>query len=68
MATDLPGMFSTQEAAEELGITRSLVCRYVRDGRLPAKQIGEHTYVISAKALDDFKKVPRQVGKPKSNA
>lgn len=66
MATELPNFFSTNEAADIIGITGSLVRRYIRKGKLKARQVGERSYVISKKDLYDFKKQPRKPGKPKA--
>ena len=53
------------EAAAALGITRSLVCRYCRQGRLRARRVSGQTnspYLIPAAAVRQF--VRRPVGRP----
>jgi len=62
VATTIEKSFSTVEAAKALGITESLVRRYIRDGRIEAETLGERTYLIPQKSLDAFKKIPRKPG------
>lgn len=56
-------LYSSAEAADKIGITESLVCRYCRLGRIKARRIGR-SWIITKEALDDFKKRPREVGNP----
>lgn len=56
MATELTDVLSTVEAAAELGITDSLVRRYIRDKDLPAKRLGERSYAIYRRDLERFKR------------
>ena len=62
MATTIEKSFSTVEAARALGITESLVRRYIREKRIEAEVLGERTYLISQKALEAFKRIPRKPG------
>jgi len=63
MATTIPGTFNATEAAEYLGLTDSLVRRYCREGKITADRIGRN-WVMRQKALDQFKRTPRQRGNP----
>lgn len=63
MATEIPNLFTTDEAAEFLGLDRSLIARYCRSGRLAAKKAGRD-WVITKDALAAFKKIPREPGNP----
>lgn len=62
VATSIKNFLTTPEAAKELGITKSLVRRYIREGRLRAEVAGERTYLIPRKAVEDFKRIPRRPG------
>lgn len=50
------------KAAEELGVSESLVRRWIREKRLPAKQYGQRLYLVSSKAIEEFKKLDRRHG------
>ncbi len=65
MATTMTnGTFYTSgEAADYLDLSESLVCRYCRLGKLEAMKIGRD-WLIHKKALDAFKKIPREPGNP----
>lgn len=65
MATTMPnGTFYTSgEAAEYLELSESIVCRYCRLGKLEAIKAGRD-WLIHKKALDAFKKIPRERGNP----
>ena len=54
-------MLTTAQAADRLSITHSLVCKYIREGRLPATKFGK-AWVIQEKDLDAFASTPRKVG------
>ena len=58
----IEGLFSTAEAAEQLGITESLVRRYCREGRIGSR-VGER-WVISADEIRLFGKIKRTPGRP----
>lgn len=47
-------LYSTSEAAEELGLTRHTVHYHVISGNLPARKVGK-TWVIRRTDLMDFK-------------
>src|SRR5262245_40295879 len=64
-AISIPGLFTTLEAAEILGLDHSMVCRYCRSGRLKAEKLG-NMWLIRKPALDAFKRQPRDVGNPSS--
>ena len=55
VTTTAKHLVSTGEAAGELGITISLVRRYIREHRLPAMRIGERSWAIARKDLERFK-------------
>ena len=65
MSTEIAGFFTIPEAASIIGVTDSLVRRWVRDGRLPHKKIGEKFRVIPAKAVEEMKNSERKPGRPK---
>ncbi len=59
MSTDtkLPGFFTLDEAAAELSLSHSQVCRYVRSGRLGSVNLGGQ-YLIPEAALRGFVRQP----------
>ena len=52
------GYMTIAEAATFLGISRSLVARYVQQGKLPGHKIGVQVFV-EAKAVKAFVPAPR---------
>lgn len=56
-------IFTVEEAADKLGVERSVVCRYCRLGRLKARKFG-NSWVITRSALEEFAKKPRERGNP----
>ena len=54
-------MLTTHEAAKRLSLTHSLVCKYIREGRIKATKFG-NAYMISEKDLEAFASTPRKVG------
>jgi excisionase family DNA binding protein len=56
-------LIGSTEAARRLGITPSLVARYLREGRIKAVKIGK-TWAIDEKALAKLDRRPR--GRPKA--
>lgn len=61
----LGNLVSVAEAAKRLGISRELVSRYVKDGRLRGSRIpGGRAYVVDAESLDEFGSLPRPAGNP----
>lgn len=48
------GMLSPQEVADELGVSRVVVWRWIRQGKLKAVKLTERTYRISKDDLDEF--------------
>ena len=63
VATSIPNMFNSTEAAAYLGLTDSMVRKYCREGEIHADRVGRN-WVITKKELDRFKKIPRPVGNP----
>lgn len=63
VATSIPNMFNSTEAADYLGLTDSMVRRYCRLGQLAAKRFGRN-WAITKNELDRFKKIPRVTGNP----
>lgn len=53
---------TTQEAAEALGVTRSLVLRFIRDGRLKSEKHGRDHW-ITPEELARFKALERKAGR-----
>jgi excisionase family DNA binding protein len=66
VSTELPGFLSIPEAAEIIGVSDSLVRRWVRDGVLPSRKIGEKSRVIPSKKVREFAETPRKPG-PKAS-
>lgn len=60
-------LLSTSEASEILGANERWVRRLVAAGRLEARKIGRD-YVISRKDLEEFARVERQRGRPRSDS
>jgi excisionase family DNA binding protein len=52
---------TTQEAAEALGIDRSRVLRFIRDGRLQAERHGRDWW-ITPQEVERFKALERPMG------
>lgn len=63
MTTKIPGYCTTTEAAERLGIHTSLVCRYCREQRLEAINLGKQ-WMIDEHKLSEFENQERRVGNP----
>lgn len=58
-------LMSVTEAAETLGISTGLVCRYIKQRRLRGGKVG-HFWVIDRKSFDLFVKQERKRGRPAS--
>jgi len=58
-----PKLYSTTETAELLGISDSLVRRYLREGRLKGLEVGKF-WVISETEISRFEKIKRVRGNP----
>lgn len=56
---------SVPEAAKLLGLSRKRVFDFVKDGRLPAEQIGG-VYIVRKTDVEKLKQQPRRRGKPPS--
>lgn len=57
-------MMTTQQAADELGVSRRRVTKLIADGRLLATKVGRD-YVIDRAHLDDVRVRDRKGGWPK---
>lgn len=58
---------TTTEAAEALGITRSLVLRFIRQKRLAAERHGRDWWITS-KEIERFRGIPRKpTGRPRQH-
>jgi excisionase family DNA binding protein len=58
---------TTVEAADIIGITPSLVRKYVREGRLEAERVGEgrrSTFYFEREEVERFAAIPRKIGRP----
>lgn len=53
-----------RQAAEMLGITRQIVYRYVREGRLATVPDDLGRIVLDSASVKKFKSVPRKRGRP----
>ncbi len=56
---------TSREAATELGLSKSRVDQYVRDGRLTAVMVGNARLIPRAEVAA-LKKLPRAAGRPKA--
>ena len=63
MSSPIKGIFTTDEAADYLGLSDVTICLYCRQGRIKAERLG-NSWIIEKKDLDDFKRKPRPVGNP----
>lgn len=61
---DVRDYLTAQEAAVRLGVTHSLICRWIKKGKIEAEKLGR-TYAIKEAEIERFAKEPRQVGRPK---
>jgi excisionase family DNA binding protein len=57
------GMVTIPEAAERLGLSVAMVCRYCAQGKLPAQKVGKG-WVIRRWELERFAINPRHSGRP----
>lgn len=58
-------MYTTGEAADELGITANGVLRHIERGNIKAERV-RSGWLISAEELEDYKKRRRPAHRPKS--
>jgi excisionase family DNA binding protein len=65
MTTEIAGYLSIPEAANVLGVSDSLVRRWVRNGTLPHLKIGDKVRIIPRRTVEKFAAIPRRPG-PKS--
>lgn len=54
----IPGFYTVYEAAEILGRSHSQVCRYIRQGLLPARDLGGQR-LLEQSAVHNFTPPPR---------
>ena len=50
-------VYTTSEVAKLLGLTQQTVQKYVREGKIKAKHIGNKWYRVSGRAILDFMQV-----------
>lgn len=66
MSTEIAGYCSIPEAAHILGVSDSLVRRWVRNGTLPHLKVGDKVRILPRRVVEKFAAVPRRPG-PKSS-
>jgi excisionase family DNA binding protein len=66
MSTNIAGFVSVPEAAAIIGVTDSLVRRWVRNGTLPSRIVGGRFRVLPRRAVERFSKIERKPGRRKS--
>jgi len=54
----IPGYYTVEEAAAVIGVSHSQVTRYIADGKLEAKPVGQQ-YLIEQLAAHNFVRPPR---------
>jgi hypothetical protein len=62
---DINEYMSLLEASRELGVSKSRMEQYVRDGRLSVEWVANQRVVLRS-AVAELKKIPRPSGRPKS--
>lgn len=62
MSTEIPGYLSIPEAAAVIGVSDSLVRRWVRNNTLPHVKVGEKVRLIPRKTVERFAKIERKPG------
>ena len=65
-AIRIPGFFTCEQAAAELGMKPDTVRRYVHRGLIKTSMFGD-VYVISNKDLQQFRRSRRTVGRPSNH-
>jgi excisionase family DNA binding protein len=63
--TDTPAFYNISQAAEQLGVSRVTIWRWIRDGRLPVARLGHRTTRIAPADLD---RLVAQMGRPGARA
>jgi excisionase family DNA binding protein len=58
-------IYTAEEAATYLGISRSRVLQFIRQKRLRATKHGGRIYVVYHADLEAFRAIPRLTGQPK---
>lgn len=56
----------TDEAASELGVSKTVVWRQIRSGRLPAEKFGRD-WRIRRDDFERFRTLPRERGRPRKS-
>ena len=59
--SQVPGYCTAKEAAKAIGKSHTQVCKYVRDGLLPAVRVGR-SFLIDEQKVRDF--TPPPIGNP----
>lgn len=57
-------LLTLPEAAKEIGLTRAVLWRYVKEGRIPHITAGRFI-LIDAEDVERFKNTPRHPGRPR---
>jgi excisionase family DNA binding protein len=65
MASEIPNLLTPEQAAVVLGVSPARVRVLCRSKRL-GRQVGVRNYVIPEDELEEFKKVVRPPGRPKT--
>lgn len=55
-------MYTTQEAARQMGITDAYVRQLIGAGKLTAKRLGDRVWVIAEDEIERFKSLERKPG------
>jgi len=64
----LKDMVTVKEAAKQLGLSRARVQQFIDEGRLPAQKVASRIYLLDAKDVRKFSRIPRKAGrKPKTH-
>jgi len=56
-------VMTTEEVAIKLGVSRAIIQRYARVGRL-GKRFGSRSFIFTEKEVDEFSLVERKRGNP----
>lgn len=53
-------IYKTSEVAKLLGLTQQTIQKYIKEGKIKAKQIGKKWYRVSGQAILDFMEVSKK--------
>ena len=56
-------LLTTKQVADELGVTRMLILRFIKKGRLKAIKVGD-IWLLDRRDVDAFSRIPRKTGRP----